>query len=147
VWVPLLGAWFAFVTTSSLWLPGYKGTTGVGASEVATAAALYAFVAGLSALAARQRAQTHRSALLATGPVLALVVAAAAAGYLVNRDREELRGEPVFLYFGIALWASWAALVLSTAFVARSRWNSLTGIVAGLVVAALGFLEFTSRID
>jgi hypothetical protein len=143
----LLPAWFLFIASASFWLPGYKGNIELGVDGAAAATAAYACVAALAAVGVRGRVQSGRDAPLSALPAVALLAAAALAGYLLNKQRAEFRGEPIFLFFGVALWASWAALVLSTAFVSRTRWNGVAGIVVGSLVAALGLFAFTIRID
>ena len=102
----LLFAWFLFVASAFFWLLAYKGVIDVGwvgAAAVVIACASVAFLAGLGA---RDRARTKRSALLSTVPTVALLAAAALAGYLSDRQAAEFRGEPLFLHF-ITLWPSW----------------------------------------
>jgi hypothetical protein len=84
----------------------------------------YLVIAAIAEIAVRARVPTRRGAVLACLPSLALL-AAAAAGVFVGDLTADGRGSPLFLYFGVALWASWAALVLSTALVSRTRWNRL----------------------
>jgi hypothetical protein len=47
---------------------------------------------------------------------MAILAAAAVGAYFVNRLNPEFRGEPLFLFFGVVLWASWAVVVLLTAY-------------------------------
>ena len=56
------------------------------------------------------------------------------------------RGLPLFLYFGVALWASWATLVLSTALISRTRWNRL-GLALTIIVAIVGVVMAIAQID
>jgi hypothetical protein len=139
-----LFAWFLFMTSASFWLPAYEGDLGGGAASFVP---LYALVAGGAAIGVRKRAQSARQALLSALPAAGLLAAAAVAGPLVNEEQAEYRGGPIFLFFGIALWASWAALVLSTALLSRTRWNGLMGIGLGFFVAVLGLFMFVARID
>jgi hypothetical protein len=151
----LLLAWFLFMTSASFWLPIYKGDVDVGAGETTVATVAYAAVAALGAAGVRGQVRSRGYALVSALPALALLAASALAllaasalaGYLINQQGAEFRGEPVFLYFGVTLWASWAALVFGTALTWRIRWNGLVGIAIGLVVATLGLFAFVARID
>jgi hypothetical protein len=133
-----------FIATASFWLPAYRGEIG---GEGGVLVVIYALITGLAAIGVRGHARSVRDALLSALPALALLAAAAVIGDLQNEQMAEFRGEPIFLYFGVALWASWAALVLSTALVSRTKWNGFAGIGFGFVVAVLGLLLFTMRID
>jgi hypothetical protein len=140
----LLFLWFLFIASAAFWLPGYKGDV---SDEGGVFVLAYALIAGLAAIGVRGRASSVRDALLSAVPVLALLAAAAVVGDLENEDSAQFRGEPLYLYFGVALWASWAALVLSTALVSRTKWSGLAGIGLGALVAVLGLFLFTMRID
>jgi hypothetical protein len=140
----LLLVWFAFIASASLWLPAYEGDLG---GEEAMFVPVYAVVAGLAAIGVRGRTQSVPEALLAALPVLVLLGGVAVWGYLLNEQRAEYRGSPIFLYFGVALCASWAALVLSAALILRTKWNGFAGIGVGLLVALFGLVLFTARID
>ena len=109
--------------------------------------AIYALVAGLAAIGVRGRSRSVGHALLSALPVLALLAAAAVMGDQRNEYLAQFRGDPLYLYFGVALWASWAALVLSTALLSRTKWSGFAGIGLGLLVAVLGYSLFASRID
>jgi hypothetical protein len=109
--------WFLFIASASFWLPAYNGDIGDGD---ATFVAVYALVAGAAAVGVRGRARSAGHALLSALPVLALLAAAAVGGNLRNDQQAQFPGEPIYLYFGVALWASWAALVLSTALVSQT---------------------------
>jgi hypothetical protein len=141
---PLLFLWFLFIASASFWLPAYMGE--IDGAEI-TFLPVYAAVAVLAAISVRGREQSPPKALLSALSTLALLGAAAGGGLLLNEQKANERGEPIFLYFGVALWASWAALVLSAALVSRTRWNGIAGIGLGLLVAALGLFLFTVRID
>jgi hypothetical protein len=108
---------------------------------------VYAGIAVLAAVGVRGREDSPRQALLSALPVLVLLGAAAVAGLLLNVQGADEPGEPLLLYFGVALWASWAALVLSAALVSRTKWNGIAGIGLGLLVAALGLFLFTAQIN
>ena len=140
----LLGAWLLLNVAAAIWLPGYNGFV-VGAGGIFIP--IYAVIAGLAAVFVRGHARSVRNALLSTLPTLALLAAAGIVGDQRNEEMAQFRGEPLFLYFGVTLWVSWAALVLSTALVARSRWSSFAGIGLGVLVAVLGLFMFTMRID
>ena len=68
-------------------------------------------------------------------------------GIGMNEAREEFRGGPIYLYFGVALWASWAVLLVSTSLLSRTKWNGLAGIATGCMVVLLGWVLFVARID
>jgi hypothetical protein len=140
----LLLLWFLFIASASFWLPAYNGDIG---GEEATLVPVYALVAGLAAIGIRGRAQSAREALVSALPAVALLGAAAVWGYLLNKQGAEERGEPIYLYFGVALWASWVALLLSAALVSRTKWNGLGGIGVGFLVAVLGLFLFTAQVD
>jgi hypothetical protein len=113
----------------------------------AVATTTYAFDAVLAAVGVRGRARSERHALVSALPALALVAAAALAGYLLNSRPGSFEGSPSTFTSESPCGASWAALVLSTALVSRTRWNGVVGIVLGFLVAALGLIAFTMRID
>jgi len=136
--------WFVFIASASFWLPAYNGDIDDGD---ATFVLVYALIAGLAAIGVRGRARSVRDALLSALPVLALLAGAAVLGDLRNEQLAQFPGEPIYLYFGVALWASWAALVLSTALVAQTKWNGFAGIGIGLIVAALGLFLFTAGVN
>src|SRR4051794_26994693 len=127
-------AWFVFMATASAWLPAYNGT--IDSSDRWRLVGVYLVIAAIAEIAVRARVPTRRHAVLACLPSLALL-AAAAAGVLGGALPHEGRGSPLFLYFGVALWASWAALVFSTALVSRTRWNRLA-IALTMIVAIVG---------
>ena len=137
--------WFLTISAAVFFLPAYDG--GDLGEEKKVLVPVYAVIAGLAAIGVRGRAESAREALLSALPVLALLGAAAVWGYFENEDRAQYRGGPAYLYFGVALWASWAALVLSTALVARTKWNGPMGIGIGFLVALFGNLLFVARID
>ena len=144
--LPVL-AWFLFMTSTSFWLPGHRGETDVGIAAAATATALYAAVGLLAALGVTEHVQAGRHALVSSLPAVAVLAAAAAVGLILNWQRAGGRGEPIFLFFGVALWASWSALVLSTALLSRVRWSGQAGVGVTLLVALLGLFEFTALVD
>jgi hypothetical protein len=65
----------------------------------------------------------------------------------MNQGGKDERGAPIYLYFGIALWSSWAVLMLSSALLARTRWNGFAGIALGSVVGLLALLLATAQVD
>lgn len=141
----LILAWLLFIASATLWLPGYNGITG---GEGLPLAALYALVAGVAVIGVRGHSESAAGALASALPVLALMATAAVAGALLNEQQEAgVRGEPVYLYFGVALLASWATLLVSTAAVARTRWNGPAGVGLGIFVAVLGYVLLTARFD
>jgi hypothetical protein len=140
----LLLIWLLFMVLASLLLPAYNGGTGGGGVIFVV---VWLAVAGLALVGVRGRAQSARNALLSTLPAIALLAAAPVIGDMRNEDLAQFRGGPLFLYYGVALWASWAALMLSTALLARTKWSGFAGIGLGLLVAWLGFVLFTTRLD
>ena len=140
----LLFIWLLFITLASLLLPAYNG--GIGGGGVIFVV-VWLVIAGLALVGVRGRAQSVRNALLSTLPAIALLAAAAVIGDMRNEDLAQFRGAPLFLYFGVALWASWAGLMLSTALVSRTKWSGFAGIGLGLLVAWFGLALFTTRID
>ena len=147
--VPLLVLWFLVITSASLWLPAYNGDLGERdlGGEAPISLPVYAALAGLAALAIRARAPTRREALLSALPSVGILGTAAIAGLLLNNTGQDYRGEPIYLYFGIALWTSWAVLMVATALASRTKWDGLAGICLGFVVAFLGLFLFTIQID
>lgn len=141
--LPLL-LWFLFIASASLLLPAYKGSIG---EEPLIFVPVYALIAGLAAIGVRGRARSVLGALLSALPTIALLAAAAVVGDLENENSAQFRGEPLYLYFGVAVWTSWAVLVLSTALVSRTKWSGFAGIGLGALVAVLGLFLFTMRID
>jgi hypothetical protein len=140
----LLLIWFLFMASATLWLPAYRGEIN---REVVFFALLYAFLVVLVAVGVRRRVESVREALLSAFPNVVVLAAAAVAGLLLNSQGAEYRGEPLFLFFGVALWASWTVLVLATALASRTKWNSLAGSGVGFLVAVLGMYLFTLRVD
>jgi hypothetical protein len=140
----LLLLWFLFIASAAFWLPAYGGDI---SDEGGVFVLAYALIAGLAAIGVRGRARSVRDALLSAVPTVALLAGAAVVGDLHNEHQAQFRGEPLYLYYGVALWASWAALVLSTALVSRAKWSGFAGIGLGALVAVLGLFLFTMRID
>jgi hypothetical protein len=142
----LVLAWLLGMTMATAWLPAYHGT--LGASDRWRLFVLFLVVAVLAAVKLlRSDAQTGKEALVSCVPAMALLVAAAVSAYAVNARNADVRGEPRFLFLGIALWASWAGLVLSTALLSRARWNRMGGLGVTLLVALLGLLMAIAQLD
>jgi hypothetical protein len=59
----------------------------------------------------------------------------------------EYRGGPLYLYYGVAVWGSWAGLILATALATRAKWTSVGGIAVTLLVCLVGYFFYTARID
>jgi hypothetical protein len=127
------------------WLPANGGTLDVAARGL--------LLIPLGAIALLAAVELHRGgragadALAGTARALTLLGAAGLAGYVASLRAADARGEPLFLYIGLALWVTWAALVLGTAWLARARWKSFGGLGVTLVVAVLGWFLVTVRID
>lgn len=141
----LIAGWLAVMTLANFSLPAYKGFADT--SGRALWIGLYLLVAALALVTLRSTAPSRRTALVASGPSLVLLALAAVAIYAQNRSASQFRGEPLFLYVGSALLASWAVLVVSTAVVSWARWNRPGGMAVTLFVAALGLMLGTIRID
>jgi len=137
--------WLLVIASACWWLPAYKGE--LGGDDMWALVIPYALVAVVAAVGVRQQAQTTRDVMLSALPALALLLAAVLVGLFANDQRASYRGEPIMLYFGVALWASWGTLILVTAGACRTKWNGLVGVGLGLLVALLGLLLFTARID
>jgi hypothetical protein len=140
----LLLAWFLLIASASFWLPAYKGDLG---GEGPGLIPVYAVLGALAAVGVREVCSSVREAVEEAIPAVAVLAVVAVAGLLQNLTHAEYRGGPLYLYFGIALWASWAGLVLSTAVISRTKWTGLMGIGLTLLVAVLGLFLFTAHID
>jgi hypothetical protein len=141
----LLLLWFLFIASASFWLPAHDGD--IDWQEMMWLVPVYAFIASLAAIGVRRRAQSMREALVSALPAVALLGAIAAWAYLVNQGGEDERGAPIYLYYGIALWSSWAALMLSSALVSRTRWDGIAGIALAFVVGLVALLLATTQVD
>jgi hypothetical protein len=140
----LILLWFLFIASGSFWLPAYEGDVG----NETTFVPLYAAVALLTAVGVRGRTESAHAALRSALPVMAVIGLAALTGFLMEEQRDELmRGGPLYLYFGIAVWASWAVLVLSTALASRTKWDGFWGIALGCVVAFAGWILVIAQVD
>ena len=143
----LLLVWFLFVASAMFWLPAYEGE-GEGISEDAPIfIPVFGVIFGLAAIGIRGRLASTGAALRSALPALVLLGAAAVWGVLQNESRAEFRGGPVYLYVGVAVWASWAVLMVSTALLSRTKWDGFAGVAIGLLVAFTGFFFFIARID
>ena len=136
--------WFLVIASAPLWLPAYEGEID---RNDTTFVPVYAVIAALAAITVRGRAYSGRQAVQSALPAAGMLCAAAAFGLLLNEQGEDLRGGPLYLYFGVAVWTSWAALMLATALLSRTRWNGLAGIGVGFLVAILGLALFTASVD
>ena len=143
----LILAWFLFIAGASLWIPAYDGQIDRQEEPVYVYLVPYAGVAALAVLTVRERARSVRAALVTTLPMLTLLGLAALAGVAANAGRAEFRGGPLDLYLGIAVWTSWAVLVVTTAVVSRTKWNGAGGLGVGSAAAFIGFVYFIARID
>jgi 4-amino-4-deoxy-L-arabinose transferase-like glycosyltransferase len=140
----LVVAWFLFMASSTFWLPGVNGTTG---GEGVPLTVFYALVAAGVAVSVRERSPSTAQAVVAALPVVVVSAIVGLAGAL-RSDREMAEpGEPIYLYFGVTLLASWATLVLFTAISSRTRWSRPAGLGLGAVVALVAFFLMTARFD
>jgi hypothetical protein len=137
-------AWLAFMATTSAWVPAYKGELGPG--DYSPAVGFYVVIAALAAVGLRTKSLTERRALMSSLPALALVAAAAVAAYIRNSSQDGFGTQPLFLYFAIALWTSWAALIVTTAMWTRTRWTDV-GLGLTILVAFVGFLMATFGVN
>lgn len=133
--------WFAAISLASLWLPLYHGE-GDGGEFFP----FYAVIAGVAAVAVRQRAASARQALLSALPAIGILAMAAIGGLLTNRE-PDFGTEPIYLYFGVALWASWGVLMVATALASRTKWDGLGGVCLGFLVALAGLFLFTVGVN
>jgi hypothetical protein len=138
----LVALWFLFAATTPAWVEIYKGT-GSGESLLF----IYFFVALAFAACVRDRAETTTEAIVAVLPNIIFVAAAGTAGALSNAANDGRFGQPLYVYFGVALLASWTALLLATAIASRTRWNRMGGLVLGLAVAVVGCGLMTFQVN
>lgn len=139
----LLLAWFVFIASTPRWLPAYEGD--IDRDEM-TFVPIYGVIAALAATTIRRRAQSGRDALMSTMPGGAVLAVTAVCGVLANVP-DPVRGGTLYLYVGAAVWASWAALMLTTALLSQTKWNGLAGIGVTLVAAVFGLALFTAEVD
>ena len=130
----LLAIWFAFMASSTVWVPIYRGTASAEGLVV-----VYALLAGSAGLRVKERAPTTEDAIVAALPSILLMAIAGFAAGLQNEANEGRFGEPLFLYSGVALLASWAIFVVATAIGSQIRWNRMGGLLLGLAVAMVGW--------
>lgn len=134
--------WFCVISAASLALPGYQGTI-----STAPLVPLYAVLAVATALLVRDRAGSVSAALRSALPAGVTLVAALVAGLLQNQGLADARGEPLYLYVAIALWVSWAILLVVSATLRRANWSGAGGITLTVFVAALGWFLFSAHLD
>ena len=135
--------WFVLMATASLWLPAYNGS--IDSSDRWRLIAVYLLIAAIAEIVVRARMRTQRDTALASLPALGTLAVATIAGTVAGLTADG-RGSPLYLYFGVALWASWAILVVSSALVWRIRWNRL-GLALTFVVAIVGAFLAAAQID
>jgi hypothetical protein len=140
----LVAAWLAAMTFANFRVPAYKGFVD---EDRWLFVWFYLLAAVAALLAVRSTAPSRRSALASSAAPLVLLAAAGGAARALNRGSAEFRGEPLFLYVGVALLVSWGALVVSSAVLSRARWTRPGGLAVTLFVAGLGLLLATIRID
>ena len=144
-WVLVL-AWLVGTAVVTARLPAYHGTLDAGDRRLVYVVLLV--VAALAALKLRQsNVRTEKEALASSIPAIGVLAAAALSAYAFNARNADARGEPLFLFVGVALWVSWAALVLSTALFSRTRWNRVGGLGLTILVALLGLWLAIARFD
>lgn len=138
----LLAIWFAFMASSTVWVPIYRGTASAEGLVV-----VYVLLAGSAGLWVKERAPTAEGAIVAALPSILLMALAGVAAGLQNEANEGKFGEPLFLYSGLALLASWATFVIATAIGSRTRWNRMGGLLLGLTVAMVGWVLATMQFN
>lgn len=138
----LLAIWFTFMASTTFWVPIYRGT-GSGEGLVL----LYVMFAGSAGGWVKERAATRAGAIVSALPSILFVAVAGIAAGLQNEANEGRFGEPLHLYFGLALLASWATLVLATAIGSQTRWNGIGGLLLGLAVALVGWGLMTFQVN
>lgn len=124
------------------WVPIYRGT-GSGDGLIV----VYAVLALAAAAWVRERSETTAGAIVSALPSLLLLALAGIAGGLQDQANDGRFGEPLYVYFGVTLLASWAVLVMTTAMACRTRWNRLGGLLLGLSVAIVGYGLMTFQVN
>lgn len=140
--IAMLILWFAFGASSAFWVPVYRGA---GSGEMLVF--VYVVVALCVGFWVRERAATIADSILAALPNILFVALAGITGGLHNDANDGQFGEPIYVYFGVALLASWAALVMASAIGARTRWNRVGGLLLGLAVAVVGYGLMTFQVN
>lgn len=135
--------WFLFMATASAWLPAYNGI--IDGGDRRRLFGVYLLIAVIAAISLRARALTRRDAVVSSLPALGLLVVAAVAGLVFGLSADG-RGSPLFLFFAVALWASWVLFVLSTTLLTRTRWNRLA-LAVTVIVALVGVFMAGAQID
>lgn len=124
----LLG-WSVGVVAVSLFLPAYNGAIGnegVTLTAIWAASVCFAVLAWMGGANAQSSSQALLSALIiALPPALVAVVGLARAESAVS-------GEPLYLWFGLAVAASWIWLTLVSSSWDRLRWTTPSGAVVCL---------------
>jgi hypothetical protein len=138
----LLVIWFVFIVSTVLWVPIYRGT---GNGEMLVF--VYVPLGLCAGFWVRERAATSADAIVSALPSILFVALSGIAGGLQNDANNGRFGEPLYVYFGVALLASWATLVRATAIGSRTRWNRIGGLLLGLVVAVLGWGLMTLQVN
>ncbi len=139
----LVLAWFLFIASASAWLPAYNGT--IASTDRWRLVAVYAVIAAIAGVVVRARTRTRRDAALASLPALGVLALATVAG-IVRGLTVDGTGSPLFLYFGVALLASWAALLVSTSLLSRTRWNRL-GLALTAIVSIVSAVMAAAQIN
>lgn len=130
------------MASTPAWVPIYRGT---GSSE--DLVFVFLVVALSAGVWVRGRAETTAAAILSALPTILFMAVAGVIGGLQNDANEGRFGEPLFVYFGVALLASWATFVLATAIGSRTRWSGLGGLLLGFAVAVIGCGLMTFQIN
>ncbi len=84
-----------------------------------------------------------RAGVLALGVLVAVAIAAV----WVADTRPDYRGEPIFRYVAVTLWASWAVLIAWTAYGFRLRWSAPAALITDGLVAAAGAWLWVVTVD
>jgi hypothetical protein len=136
-------AWFIFIASTPRWMPAYHGD--IDRDEM-TFVPIYGGIAALAAITTRRSCQSPRDALMSVLPGVVVLGVAAVCGVLANIP-DPVRGGTLYLYFGAAVWSSWSGLMLATAYLSRTKWNGLAGLVVTLMVAVVGLALFIAEVD
>jgi hypothetical protein len=139
--VVALAGWLISVVVLSASDDGELG----GAIAIATVA--YGLAVAIAAIGARRRALSRIEAAVSAIPVGAVLAVCVLLGWSLAARNAEFRGEPLFRDVGIALWATWAAVVAASALGLRSRWSGVAAIAATVFIGLAGVFFAGAQVD